>query len=119
MVKIAEINQSELEEWLTEKPQVIKDMAAQCPPGRLYKMKSTGHRVTLVSYSEDRTVKVFVGGKYNAVGFERSVFGISINDLEECDLPDPDEPVGSLDMTTEEVKAYLKESSGELIVGDA
>ena len=69
MVKIAEIDQAELEKWLSKKPKVIKEMVAQCPPDRLYRMKSTGHKVTLYSYAEDKPVTIFVTAQYNAVCF--------------------------------------------------
>ena len=60
-------------------------------------MKSTGHRVTMYSYSENGTVTVNVTGDYNVVVFERQVFGISPDDLEECDLPAPGEFLGHAD----------------------
>ena len=82
------------QEWLAERPQVIKDMAASHPPNRLYRMTSTGQRVTLMSYGEDRTCRVAVTGKYNFVSHERQVFGVAIDDLVECDLPASGELLG-------------------------
>jgi len=109
MATLFELDQKQFDEWLENRPQVIKDMAAQFPPNKLYRME-TGHRVTLMSYSEDRTVVVKVSGKYNYVQFERSVFGVDIDSLIECDLPAPDEKVGvELDQQeTEQLLAKLR-----------
>jgi hypothetical protein len=53
--------------------------------------------------------KVDVTGEYNLVAFERRVFGIKPEDLEECDLPGLHEPLGSANMSIEEAKAALDE----------
>ena len=92
--------------WLSGRPQVIQEMAASHPPHLLYRLKSTGQRVTLLSYGEDRKCRVLVSGEYNLVAHERQVFGISIDDLEECDLPTPGEPLGSV-LSDEELDAAL------------
>lgn len=94
MAVIREItDQKAADEWIKSRPHVVQDMIAQCPPNRLYRI-SAGQRVTIYSYSEDRTVTVDVSGEYNRVVFGRRVFGIPIDDLVECDLPGPDEDVG-------------------------
>lgn len=82
-----------MEEWLATRPKVIQDMAKLCPPDRLYRM-SSGHRCTIYSYSEDRTVTVEVTGEFNRVVFGRRVFGIPVDELVECDLPEPGEDLG-------------------------
>jgi hypothetical protein len=58
-------------------------------------MKTTGHRVTIASFSEDNSVRVNITGEFNEVAFDRGVFGIDPDDLEPCDLPGSDEPTGS------------------------
>lgn len=103
-------------EWLAERPQVIKDLVARVPPDRLYRLASTGHRVFLYSYSENGTVTVAVTGQFNLVAFERRVFGIRPEELEECDLPGPDEPVGSLDLPVDLVKRLLQGEVGAACV---
>jgi len=95
MAKIAEINDS-FKDWLAERPKVIQDLARDYPPDELYHLSSSGHRVTIASYSEDGTVTVNVSGQFNAVTFERSVFGIDPKDLEPCEIPTDDEPRGVL-----------------------
>lgn len=95
-MKIIEINQEEWEKWVSTRPKVIQDMCKKLPPGRLYKMKGTGQKVTIVSYSEDRTVTVSVDGRYNLVTFDRNVFGVDPDSLEECHLPSSDEPIGTI-----------------------
>jgi hypothetical protein len=54
----------------------------------------TGHRAVIYSYSEDGTVTVMVLGDYNLIEFERRVFGVDPDTLMECDLPEPNEPLG-------------------------
>ena len=88
------IDQAGWDAWVASRPPVIQELCALLPPDNLYKMKSTGRRVTIVSYAEDRTVTVAVTGDYNLVALERQVFGINPDDLEECDLPGDDEPLG-------------------------
>jgi len=70
-------------------------------------MKSTGDRVTLRGISTDGTVHVDVTGDYNYVLLERTVFGVDPNDLEPCELPSPDEPVGSV-LTHEEFEKNIE-----------
>lgn len=103
-------------EWLAERPQAIKDLVAKLPPDRLYRLKTTGHRVFLYAYSEDGTVTVAVTGQFNALPFERRVFGIAPEDLEECDLPDPDEPVGSLDLPQPLLKKLFHGEIGAICI---
>jgi hypothetical protein len=92
--------------WVDSRPKVIQDLAERIPPNRLYLLKSSGHRVIPYSYSEDGTLTVAVLAEYNAVAFERRVFGISPDDLEECDLPEPGEILGSC-LTQEELGEAL------------
>ncbi len=95
-------------EWVSTRPSVIQEMCALLQPNRLYLLKQSGHRVTILSYSEDRTVTVAVTGEYNAIAFDRQVFGIKPEDLEECDLPAPDERVGTAITDPQDVDAYIK-----------
>lgn len=89
----------EYTEWVATRPVVIREMAQRWNPWTLYRMKSTGHRVLICSFYEDRTLRVVVLAQYNLIGFERYVFGIDPDDLEECDLPGPDDPVGIAPVT--------------------
>jgi hypothetical protein len=95
------------EEWLAERPQTIKDLAAKFPPDRLYFMKKSNHRVTIYSYGEDNTLTVNVTGEYNRIIFDRQVFGIKPEDLEECDLPLPDELLGAALTDEEEIDQFI------------
>ena len=88
------IDQAGWDAWVASRPPVIQELCALLPPDNLYKMKSTGRRVTIVSYAENRTITVAVTGDYNLVALERQVFGINPENLEECDLPGDDEPLG-------------------------
>lgn len=75
-------------------------------------MKSTGHRVTVESFSEGGdgkvTMTVAVTGLFNLVVFDRSIFGVDPDDLEACDLPDLDEPTGSV-MSQDQVDDSIDE----------
>jgi hypothetical protein len=111
MATFFELNDREQEiwaKWLEERPPQIRAMAKKYPPNVLFRMKSSGHRVYMVSYEEDGTVTVAVTGKFNFVVQERNVFGIDPDDLEECDLPEPDEKLGSMNIPF----GVLKEEMG-------
>jgi hypothetical protein len=107
VAKISQLNEAEWEKWVKTRPPVVRAVCEKLPPDRLYRLKSTGARVTLYSYSEDGTVTVDISGTYNALVFERQVFGISPDDLEECDLPVEGEPLGVLLQTEEEIDACI------------
>lgn len=118
MARIYEPDAEQLEawtEWLAERPPAIREVAERFPPWELLRLKTSDHRVFIMVYSEDNsgkgppvTLTVAVTAKYNQVSFERQVFGISPEDLEPCDLPGPDEPLGTL-LTQDEVPLYLNE----------
>lgn len=86
-------NREGFDAWVAGRPRAVQEMVRLKPPDRLYKMQS-GHRCTIYSYAEDGTVTVAVTGEFNRVVFSRQVFGISIEELIECDPPGPDEDVG-------------------------
>ncbi len=102
-------------DWLAEPGrEPIREVASRFDPWTLYKLKTTGQRVFILSFSEpDMTInqtiqkitcRVGISGQFNLVTFERAVFGINPDDLEECDLPGPDEPVGTMDLPIEVIK---------------
>lgn len=96
-------------EWLAERPEEVRKVAERFDPWTLYRMKSTGQRVTLLAVGEDGTVRVNVTGEFNLLSHERAVFGIDPDDLVECDLPGDDEPLGTFDLTVDEVKKYMSD----------
>ncbi len=112
MAIIKELDVANWEQWLSERPQSIQQLAKQLPPDRLYRMNSTGHRVELVAYYEDGTLAVNVSGRFNYVTIERNVFGIQPDDLMECDLPPDDEPLGVAITDQDEVKKYIDRVCG-------
>jgi len=117
MAILGELNVTAWDEWVATRPELVQEMCRRLPPNRLYRMKGkddedkgsgfTGHRVTLLSYSEDGTVSVAVGDKYNSVMFCRNVFGVDPDDLEECPLPGPEEVVGAVLTEEEDIKDYI------------
>lgn len=110
MAVIRELDPVEWQKWLDERPDAVRAVAARLPPNRLYRLISTGQRVTLLSYGEQKdggiSLTVMVSGKYNALSHERNVFGIDPSDLEECELPEPDEILGSV-LSGEEAEAAI------------
>jgi hypothetical protein len=96
------------DEWVASRPEAVRKVAKRFDPWTLYKMKSTGQRVTLVAIGEDGTVRVNITGEFNLLGFERSVFGVDPRDLVECELPSDEEPLGTLDLTPDEVTEHMK-----------
>lgn len=94
MTKWREMDEPAWQAWLETRPVIVREMATRIRPDRLYRMTSTGQRCYVYSYSEDGTVTVIVDGQFNRVLFGRQVFGISPNDLVECELPGPDEDLG-------------------------
>lgn len=107
MAKIAELNEAGWQEWVASQPPCVQELCKRLPPDRLYRMKSTGQRVTILSYGEDDRLRVNITGRYNAIMFDRQVFGIDADDLEECDLPGPDEALGTVLTDDGDVKAYI------------
>ena len=107
IIEMTKEQQKEWDEWVESRPPVIQKMAKAHPPDRLYRLITTGQRVTLLSYGEDGTVRVLVTGKYNFVSFDREVFGIDIAMLEECELPEEGELVGTMLTTDEEVNGFI------------
>ena len=105
-------NEREWKKWVLERPACIREAVAKykLDPWTLYRMPS-GHRVYLLSLSDPDATKnqqvrcrVGVSGEFNVVTFERDVFGVDPAELVECDLPKPDEQVGSLDLPIDVVK---------------
>lgn len=96
------------QQWVAERPDGLREIAERFDPWSLYRMKSTGHRVTVHGFSEGNPVTLIVNvlGDFNAVMFERRVFGIPWDDLEPCDLPEGNEPVGAT-LTQDQVYEHL------------
>lgn len=110
--------QQEFKDWVAARPPAIQEAVAKYPPNRLYRLKSCKHRVCIQSYEENETsltVTVFVSGKYNLCAFERNVFGISLEDLEECDLPTNEEMTGAILTEQEDVSAFIEKSRTHIL----
>lgn len=101
-MRFYEPDEDHLKEWgefVESRPPHVREVARRFFPWELYLLKTSNHRVELIGFSEEKdgkvTVMVAVLGRWNRVAFERRVFGIDPNDLEPCDLPGPDEKLGS------------------------
>jgi len=97
-------------EWVAERPPDVRKVAKQFPPWILYRMGSTGRRVTLRGFDKGDTIcaRVVVDERFNCILFGREVFGVDPADLQECELPEPGELVGS-----PETGAYVIDSVGD------
>ena len=107
MAIFCEMDKKGLEEWIATRPPIIQDLVKRFPPDRLYLLKTSNHRVTITAYSEGGTLTVDVTGKYNRIIFDRQVFGINPDNLEECDLPSGDEDLGTMLTEEEDVDNYI------------
>jgi hypothetical protein len=106
MAILFELDEDTWREWLSTRPEVIRKVAERLLPNRLYRLTTTGQRVTLEAYREDGTVTVGVRGQFNRTPFEQEVFGVNPDDLIECDLPGPHERVGAILTNLDEIKMY-------------
>jgi hypothetical protein len=95
--------QQDWDMWVIERPTAVRETLQRydLKPWKLYRLKSSGHRVTLYSVDEPEdgsppTLKVDVSGRFNMLAFDRRVCGIAPSDLEECDLPNEAEPIGTV-----------------------
>jgi hypothetical protein len=87
-------------------PKKVRKVAERFDIWTLYKLKGTGDRVTIAAFANDGTLTVIVSGKFNLLMAERKVFGIEPDELEECDLPAADEPLGAV-LTNREFRDNL------------
>lgn len=109
MATLFKMPQKQWDEWVKTRPKSVQKLARKFPPNKLYRIKPKGQRVTIHSYSEDGTLTVNVTGEYNAVVFDRQVFGMKPRDLEECDLPPKDEKLGTMTKDPNEIRQLIKE----------
>lgn len=109
-MKLYELTGEKLEEynkWLKSRPRTIQKLCQKCPPDRLYRIRDTGERCYIVAYSEDRTIRVAITGKYNYTMIDKTVFGLLPEDLEECDGPEPDEKIGTVFTEQKDIDNYI------------
>lgn len=100
--------EAEYAEWVAGLPEPCRSVAQRFDIWTLYRMNSTGHRIIINGFNENGTLSVVVNGRFNAVIHDRVVFGIDPDDLEECEAPGPDEPVGSM-LTQAEARDNIDE----------
>lgn len=107
MAKIREMDQAAWEDWVATRPAAVQELCRKLPPDRLYMNKPTQQRGTIYSYSEDGTVTVNFTGEHNLLMFDKQVFGIKPEDLEECELPTEDELRGTMLTERTDIDAYI------------
>lgn len=95
-------------EWAKDRPAVVRAIAERINPWTIYELATTGQRVTLVAIAENGTVRVDVAAVLNpGLDFERTVFGISPDDMKPWAIPDDFEPGGNPSMSLEDVEANI------------
>ncbi len=52
-------------EWLATLPESVQALCRKLPPNLLYRLKSSGRKVTLYSYQDDGTVTVTITREHN------------------------------------------------------
>jgi len=109
MAEIHEIDEMAWNKWVCSRPKSVQELCRKFPPNRLYKLRSTGHRCMVYSYSEDGTMTVNVTGEHNVVLFSRAVFGIKPEDLTECEPPAKGEMLGEA-MTQDEAREFIRKA---------
>ena len=87
-------------QWVAARPDDVRKVAERFNPWTLYQMKETNQRVTVYSFGEQKdggvTLTVNITSQFNSIAFDRQVFGVDPGDLDECDLPAEDEPLGEI-----------------------
>jgi hypothetical protein len=98
-------------DWVASRPDNVRVVAERFEPFSLYRIRQTGQRVVVASFDVETddsvTLKVLVPAEFNHAPFETCVFGIRPDDLEPCELPGPDEPVGATLTDPAEIEAYI------------
>ncbi len=102
--------------WVAQLPEHMREAVGAVRPWRLYRLGSTGQRVTLGgSISEDLTCEVNVTGEFNLVTVERRVFGVALHELVECDLPPAGEPSGAMLTDPEDIQTFVEENRERIL----
>lgn len=109
------IDEVAFNEWVDTRPPIIQEMCRKWRPDILYRMGENGNRVLIESWSEDGTVTVSVSGEFNAVMFDRNVFGVDPNSLVECDLPEEGEILGSVLSEQRDIEAFIDATRDDIL----
>jgi hypothetical protein len=110
IIKLSPEQRASYEAWIAARPPEIQAMIRSHPPIKLYRLATTGQRVTIDSYAEDGTVAVILSGRYNVVVMDRRVFNIPLSELTECELPVPDESTGTALFDPVQVERFIEAS---------
>lgn len=81
-------------QWFADRPESIKAAMRLRPPLILYKLLTSDHLVTILTYDEVDPVRatVAVTRQFNAVDVERAVFGVKLEELEPlCHMSDSEQ----------------------------
>ena len=79
-------------EWFKSRPKIVQKAIIDYPPGYFYILKSTGQKVRLYSYTENKkgctecTILILKEDNPDREDVERKVFGVPLDDLERKEL---------------------------------
>lgn len=97
MARVYEPTLSQVAAWVLQ----VRSMTAaaravweRVDPWTLYRIKPNGFRVLIGEVSDDGAIKVNLSPDYNFLIGDAWISGVKVDELEECDLPAPDELVG-------------------------
>lgn len=104
--------------WIASRPPHVQAVARQFDPWTLYRLTTSGHRVIVRGFDEGEqgevTLRVVVSGEYNAVVFDRQVFGILPKQVEECELPQPGELLGTALTDPQDIAQFLAQKRDKI-----
>lgn len=92
--------QKSWDDWKAAQPPHVQEMANRFDPWTLFRLKN-GPRVYVMGYDVDKETQavsliVDIDARFNCVVLEHLLSGVPPEDLTECELPGPDERVGTL-----------------------
>lgn len=104
--------------WLASKAGIepLLASARSHPPWLLYRHRPSGHRVGIVGYDYGGTVTIVLSGLYNLLFREGLVRDVFVGELEECDLPGPDERVGVLFGQVGDAVAHIQGDDHDTVI---
>lgn len=87
-MRYMDMNMDAFRAWKADRPECVQRLIELCMPDRLWRLKTTGQRGYIVGYFENGTLRLEFPMELNH-DWDLQVFGISPDDLEECDDNSP------------------------------
>ncbi len=104
-----EAEQKDWDRWADGKSPIVRELHARFDPNVLYRYAETGQRCTVTAFLETGTVNINISGRYNKVDVNKTIQNVDPSMLEECDLPGPDEELGTKYTKQEDIARYVSQ----------